>query len=416
MSTFTLMLGIAFSVFLQTAPSSDPVDAQKPAVPKTGYVGEVTTNDLYVRSGPSTNYYPVTKLNAGARVRVIDREGDWLGIVPPPGCFSLMADAYIDTGGGKRGVVNGDNVRVRAGSLLNEKKYAIQTKLSTGAEVELLGHTEGMYYKIVPPQGCKLWLSAQYVQRVPDSVIEAEAAGKIARPLAEASPALTEAPSTVSSTADPSGSPTETTAELTASITPLSADQIKDLRRQMEELDAQVKAETTKPLLRRELAPFVQRFQTLADQSDDEYIRLYAATRIGQIRDMMDMIEAVRQMRDLREQVRTDRTDALAGRAGIRPRPIPIGDGFDVQGELRPSAVYNSPAGPRRYRLVDPSKTPVRTVGYVEIPADSAIKAEDFLGRLVGVNARDIQLQTGDVDPIYIYVADRIVALESSGE
>jgi hypothetical protein len=153
----------------------------------------------------------------------------------------------------------------------------------------------------------------------------------------------------------------------------------------------------------------------LRAQTTDPYSQAYAEARIDQIADLQDMIDAVRHVRDLREQVKAARTDGLADRANIRPRPVPVSGGFDAQGELRLSAVYSSGIGPKRYRLVDPSKSPIRTIGYVEIPRGSNIRAEDFLGRLVGIRAVEIRLETGNVDPIAIFVASEIVPL-GSGE
>ena len=59
--------------------------------------GEVTTNDLYVRSGPSLNHYTIAKLNAGDRVNIVGESGDWVEILPPPGTFSLISADYVDS-------------------------------------------------------------------------------------------------------------------------------------------------------------------------------------------------------------------------------------------------------------------------------------------------------------------------------
>ncbi len=59
--------------------------------------GEVTGNDVYVRSGPSANHYPVCKLNAGVRVTILSQTGDWYEIQPPAGVFSFIHGDYVDT-------------------------------------------------------------------------------------------------------------------------------------------------------------------------------------------------------------------------------------------------------------------------------------------------------------------------------
>ncbi len=428
MSTINIIVGLLVSVVVQTTPPADSNSTgsldqgQKPKQQPPGWIGEISTDNLYVRSGPSINFYTVTKLKAGNRVRVLDKEGDWLAITPPKECFSLMADKYIDTGDGKHGVVNGDNIRVRAGSLLNNKMYAIQMKLSRGAEVEIVGQTDSGFYRITPPKSVKLWVNAEYVTRIPEDRLAAEAAAArsapaIASPEADPGQADDSAKGTaVAGDSTGEESTSEITAELTAStseVTTYNPEEVKDVRKKLEALDAQLQAELTKPMMRRELTPFIKKFEALAARTPDEFAQLYAETRINQIRGSIEMLDAVKHVRKLREDAQGSRTSALAARAKIRPRQFPIHDGFDVTGELRPSAIYDSKIGPRRYRLVDPKKTPVRTLGYVEVPEDSGIKVEEYLGRYVGVRAIEIQLQTGDVDPIYVFVASEIVPLES---
>ncbi len=60
--------------------------AQSAAQPATGSgteLGVITGDNVYVRSGFSTNYYPVTKLNRGKEVTVVGTEFGWLKILPP---------------------------------------------------------------------------------------------------------------------------------------------------------------------------------------------------------------------------------------------------------------------------------------------------------------------------------------------
>lgn len=378
----------------------------------TGYTGELSGNNVYVRSGPSTNYYPVTKLQAGDRVRVIGQEDNWLAIVPPEACYSLIADTYVDAGDGVHGVVNGDNVRVRAGSLLQPNQYyASQAKLSKGAVVDILGHAGEFgvdrqgYYKIVPPAGVKLWISGQYVERVPEALLKLEAAGKEALLTTESAAPAAKSRTDAPGTAGPEG----------PGLAAVKA-RIKEYRARIEQLDADLKAELAKPLLRRDLQPIIGRFTPLANQNIDEFTAVYAATRIAQIGDMIETIEAVVRVRQLGEQVKTDRKAALTARANIRPTAPLIEEGFDAEGELRYSAIYDSPVGPQRFRLVDPSSAVPRTIGYVEVPADSDIDVTDYMGRFVGVRAREINLQAGGVDPIPIYTAAELVALETAPE
>ena len=66
----------------------------------------------------------------------------------------------------------------------------------------------------------------------------------------------------------------------------------------------------------------------------------------------------------------------------------------------------------QRFRLIDPTSESDRTIGYVEIPADSGLSVEGYLGRYIGVRASAQRVQTGGVNPVPIYIARELVLLE----
>ena len=66
----------------------------------------------------------------------------------------------------------------------------------------------------------------------------------------------------------------------------------------------------------------------------------------------------------------------------------------------------------QRFRLIDPTSESDRTIGYVEIPPDSGLNAEGYLGRYVGVRASAQRVQTGGVNPVPIYIARELILLE----
>ncbi|MCK4660964.1 MAG: SH3 domain-containing protein [Phycisphaerae bacterium] len=392
------------------------------------YVGEITAKNLNVRSGPSTNYYVVTRLRAGDRVGVFGTEHGWLKIVPPSGCFSLIAEQYVDRGDGVNGVVNADNVYVRAGSELSSHNYAKQLKLKSGALIRIIGPADDDFLKIEPPEGAALWVSHQYIQRVAGAVFGAELAdarqhdeladarhgdkpasssGEPAVPLEEGLDV-----EVVQGEPMPGSSVAAADPQAQEQATEDDSVPVAEYRSRLEALDARLKEEMGKPLEQRDFSELLPGFRELSEQDVDGYTKSYAGVRVRQIEAARDMIEGVRKVRQLREEVRSTRKDALAERSNLRPLPVRIEAGFDIEGELHPSALYSSPVGPQRYRLIDPDFTPPRTLGYVEIPPDSGLDARDFLGRRVGVRARERILQTGDVDPISIYVAAELVVLD----
>ncbi|NOX59769.1 MAG: SH3 domain-containing protein [Planctomycetes bacterium] len=130
------------------------------------FIAKVNATEVNIRSGPSTNYYIVTKLHKGDRVDVREEDNGWYGIVPPPGCFSLISVHYVDLGEGNEGVVNGESVQIRAGSNRDSRRYAVQTKLNEGDVVEVLSSSPEGYLKIKPPEGAYIWIHGELVDRV----------------------------------------------------------------------------------------------------------------------------------------------------------------------------------------------------------------------------------------------------------
>jgi len=624
------------------------------------FVAEVTADTLMVRSGPSRNYYPVTKLNEGDRVQVVGEESGWYAVVPPDDCFSLISRDYVDADAtGRTGVVNGNAVRVRAGSRLDPKKYAVQKKLSKGDEVEILGDDGEGYYKIVPPKDAVLWLHGDFVtkinqQRMAGGSVTSGSSAKrepipAAAPKAEPSPidlvrrssnppsnrSAYEAPvqpigESVASSAptpnpiktheDPTPaqpvsrpstareiqpsdwsatvtaesnkpSPLETqrivrsvpppvsspvqqtppveqyrqspdspgvvysfapdatandrsavasesprqpvakpveqparqveppkTAMAQAESLPVVRSQAPDVdpstvqqsagdqmlddqmasalspgivmpdqqiqipdqssrdpnrsdqsassnqpssrfdsvmsqpepvierpdpyagidiqrdggvikvvvdpiepgqelnaeeyRRRLMDLDEVFKSQLEKPAHQRDYVGMRKHFTELSDQNVDMYSKMYAARRIEQINALEDASLALVKIESMSDQVTAIRRRHLLERSQLQRPRSHIERGFDAKGELRESLIYSSPVGPRRYRLVDPSQRTPRTLCYIEAAPDSDIDLGQYRGQVVGVFARDKYLQTGDVDPIAVLVAERLIVLD----
>lgn len=359
--------------------------------------GEINANDVYVRSGDSLNHYTITKLKAGDRVSVVGERGEWYEILPPEGTFSLVSGDFIDTTDNQTGVVNGDNVRVRAGSLLNENKYTVQTLLTKGTPVSILGRNPDGFVRIKPPKGTTLWVNRSYVQlrtsgttpRSDDSV--------------GASPSQADSGSAVSTAADSAKK---------LSI-PMAGPASTTWRRQLEEIDVAARAELAKPVSERRFDPFVARYQPIADQSEDDFARQYALARIEHVKNLDELTSAVERVRKLDDEAESKRREFLAARATI-PEFVPAQSpaGIEIQGELRVSALYPPGSSVQRYRIIDPTSESDRTIGYVEIPADSGLNVEGYLGRYIGVRASAQRVQTGGVNPVPIYIARELILLE----
>lgn len=137
------------------------------------YSAYVNAPDVYLRSGPGENYYPVGKLDHGERIEIYRHDpGGWYAMRPPAGSFSWVSAEFIEPRQGNIGVVTGDRVVARVGSSFSETRDVIQVRLDRGEEVEILeahefnsGPAAQTWYKIAPPAGEFRWISGRYVDR-----------------------------------------------------------------------------------------------------------------------------------------------------------------------------------------------------------------------------------------------------------
>ena len=370
--------------------------------------GEVTGNNVYIRSGNSLNHYEICKLSAGDRVTIVGEKDGWYEIHPPDGVFSLISGDYVDTADDKNGVVNGDKVRVRAGSLLNDRKYTIQTKLSKGTEVSILGRNPDGFLRIVPPPGVTLWISGDYVTRVPEGRVRSEPTTTTPQKVSDR-PVVPADSLSAEAKPRPAAPRNAGSASLLAALPPTRE------RRELLRIDADTDAELAKPVLERRLEPLIERYRKAGEVEEDEFAKRYAAARIEQLQRLGEVAETLRRVRELDEQTEAQRREFMRTRATMTDIPVPTPSALDAQGELRVSALYPPGSQRERYRLVDAATPPGRTIAYVDIPAGSGLDASAYVGRYVGVRAAQKRLQRGGVNPVPIYVARELVLLEPAG-
>lgn len=136
------------------------------------YIAYITTDDVYVRSGPGRDYYPTTKLAKGKPVEVYRHDpGGWLAIRPPAGSYCWVSARHLDPTEGELAVVNSDRVVARVGSEFSDVRDVIQVRLERDEQVVLVEPpaVDSPWCKVEPPAGEFRWVFAQYVDRNPPS-------------------------------------------------------------------------------------------------------------------------------------------------------------------------------------------------------------------------------------------------------
>jgi uncharacterized protein YgiM (DUF1202 family) len=141
----TLSLSLAAPALFATRAAFAQDVPPEIATARNSAVAEINSDGVYIRSGAGDNYYPTTKLNKGTQVTVVGAKFDWLKIVPPQGSFSYVAKAFVDKQADGTGIVNRDDVNVRAGSELNAMKTSVQGKLARGQQVKILEEVDEYY-------------------------------------------------------------------------------------------------------------------------------------------------------------------------------------------------------------------------------------------------------------------------------
>ncbi|MHC4982891.1 MAG: SH3 domain-containing protein [Planctomycetota bacterium] len=383
----TCLTAIASGTWAQTTP---------PAGAEGTWVGEVTGANVYVRATaakighpegdagfPRDRVgYPCLKLSKPAKVTVVSKVGDWLKILPPPDAFSVIAKRYVaadETGGS--GTVTGDNVRVRAGTKLFSwnrwiDHYAVQLMVDKGHRVKIIGEGDD-FYKISPPKGAFLYISAKYVKRVEPPPEKTDV---------EATPA----------TQPEEGE--EEQAQLPAKAEE-SLEEIKAVLARFEALEARLKAEFEKPEDMRDVRSLLAEYRNF-DAGKGDYLKPYVDARIQFLETSIEHAEELQGLQEvLRSTAAKQREFELAlTTIEVAPPPEPTTT-YAARGILMPSAVFTGAAGaPKRFVIRDPATLRIRA--YAQSTAGETNLAQ-YAGKevaLVGTTEFDEQLDANVVE------------------
>ncbi len=322
------------------------------------YIAEITGDNVYIRSGPGTNFYQCGKLDKGNQLKVIGRQFSWARVVPPPGSFSWISMQYvaIDPENPKVGNVTGDRVRVYAGSDFVKPLYSttLQGKLDKGDRVDLLGEQMDDYYKIEPPPFAYLWVSANFTKLI-------KAVEKTPPPMIAEKPEVEQ--------------PTETEAameEISESASP------EELLEQYKALQEQVEAERTKPVKEQNYTNIKKVLVRIANAKQADKASRYAEFLVKQVEGFELALVVAKevqlqdeQLANIKERIKKAHTTRLEEFQDLGK--------YAVVGRLQAFTTY----GPGHYRIVDESGT---TICYA-LPTEQISKMDlsKFMERKVGL-------------------------------
>jgi hypothetical protein len=327
--------------------------AQEAGTQSFPYMAEITGDNVYVRSGPGTNFYYCGKLNKGDKVKVIGKQFSWARVVPPASSFSWISIQYvsIDPDNPTVGSVSGDRVRVYAGSDFRKPLHSmtLQGKLDRGDKVKLLGEQMDDYYKIVPPSFAYLWVSANFTK--PLKQVKG-VASTVEQPIIK-----------------PTTEPKEVVPE------PVSPEAALEIYSAMKE---QLKAERAKPIDQQNYADIKETLIKIARNKTAGKAARYAEFVLKQIKDFELVLEVSKAVRLQNEQLQKIRERINKARATRLAEFEDLGR-FAVVGQLQTFTTY----GPGHYRIIDESG---KTICYaLPSPRVSQTQLSKLIDRKVGL-------------------------------
>jgi len=319
------------------------------------YMAEITGDNVYVRSGPGTNFYDCGKLNQGDKVKVMGKQFSWARIVAPPGSFSWISIQYvsIDSASPTVGTVTGDRVRVYAGSDHVEPLHStyLQGKLDRGDTVKLLGEQKDDYYKIAPLSFAYLWVSTKFTKPLPNQPVVT------VMPTVKPSTAkpVTAKPTTVKpAIVKPTTVPKEVPREV---VPPPEADTPETLLEKYRALQALVQAERIKPKEKQNYTEIKKALMKIAEnKTASKKTVLYVQSVLQQVKSLELVMVVDKEVRLQDEQLKNIREKIVKTGAAKLAEYKNLND-FAVVGKLKNFTVY----GPGNYRIVNDSG---RTICY----------------------------------------------------
>lgn len=378
--------------------------AQQKQEKKFPYVARVIGENVNYRAGAGVNHYRCGRLSAPETVVVTGEQFGFARIVPPNGSFSWVSQQFVDKKDDLTGEVIGDNVRVWAGSPYVSAIHSSsnQTELNRGDVVTFAGKPENNYYKILPPEGAYLWISAAHIEYVsplseykqePVEAADEKAAETDASPSQDKSvlegedidldkPASEDIETENPEPTDAEKSDKEDENEPQDVAAPVErTKQMKAYDRYLE-LSEAVQKEKEKPIAVQDYEPIKTELEQMA--ADEENGRVIAFAEA-----LLDVVERYEVVQLADKSLREKDSELAKTRSEIRRdlkkelEKIGVDSDYVMTGTLARSYVYTAETGNIRYAIKNDNDS---IVAYA-IPVDAALydRADRLVGKKVGL-------------------------------
>lgn len=353
-----LIASVSFAQPAETEAPTGPAEFKGPEPLAFPYVAEITGTDVYIRSGPGSNYYRCGKLNKPDRITVAAHEYSWSKILPPPECFSWISTQYVrfDLNDPTVGIVTGNKVRIWAGSVYLEPIHStrLQTRLNVGDTVKLLGEEKAGYYKIVPPPDTYFYVSTEFTRYL----------GRVA----EVKPPEVEIKAQPAPERPPA--PPRRRAVGAAGL------------KEYYDLAKKVDIERKKPIAQQNYLEIKKALQAIANDPKSGKAVRYAGLQLEAVGRFESALDTRRQVK-IQDAKLTQVRQQIRARLKQRLEKVPDLGRFAAVGSFRKSQIYTALAAKRRFVIIDESGKRI-CYAQPEGPA-AAIDLSEFLDKKVGL-------------------------------
>jgi len=127
--------------------------AQSPDAPVEG---TITATRLNVRARPGTQYEVVCQLLRDAKVQVVARNDEWVGIVAPAETRAFVPNRALDGD-----TINTDNTRIYAGP---GAVFSDFNRVHKGERIVIRRRQDDKWTQVEPPPGSVVWVHSRFVE------------------------------------------------------------------------------------------------------------------------------------------------------------------------------------------------------------------------------------------------------------
>lgn len=147
---------IMVSVYLTLA-SVNHSQAQDHIFP---FVGEISSSEVNIRSGPSLNFETLSRLALNDEVVVVDRNFSWYKINMPRSAKCFIHSKFVQRGENSEGRITASRVNIRSGPGLI---HTILGQGQKGVEIVIVDE-HGEWLRIEPIEGIYGWVSEDLIK------------------------------------------------------------------------------------------------------------------------------------------------------------------------------------------------------------------------------------------------------------